>query len=751
MSTETAASPARAVLEGVPRVGFYQGGPRPPEDDPFPACLRAYLEYRHEDLGRGPGAGHAEVWHAVHVYAMGVSGAAFRMTWDPANWSMGATDLMASSADPLAGVRLAFEAAGYSCEIALKRDYAAAHGYAQEHDFSEQDLRDRIVESIRDRGRPVIAFGVVGPPECCLITGYDQGGDVLIGWSFFQDMPDFNAGLDTEPSGYFRKRGWFADTHGLILIGDSRARPDPRAVGRKALSAALERMRAPAAQGFLQGQAAFTRWADTLLNDALFPADDPPVLQERYGVHHGIAGTLAEARAWGAGFLHQLADDAPEAADELAAAAKCFDAEHDLVWAIWEFTSGDRSGHISSEQGARRLASPVTRGRVVPLIRLIRKEDAEAAQHLENALALLGKDEGGARHTPGRFGRAVLEGVPRIGYDVRLCPFLGALHAALQFRGDPRDYDYLMGVTGAAFRRLYNRDDGGNVDLMYLAPEPHRRAAEALNYELWLVPWDRDRLIQAVKDNIAKGRPVIEFGIIGPPEAGLITGYDQGGDVMIGWSYFQNDPAAAAGVAFEPSGAYRRPDWFARMDRGGPGGFLVLGDRNRWPGPSQRDILISALKWAIDLERTARRPGLPDHVAGLVAYEAWARGLEADADFPRDDPQAMGTRTMIHGDQCVMLEERRSAAGFLRQMAAVAPEAAGFLTAAADLCEQAAGEGGHVWPWGHDMAQSIPGLSDPAIRRELARHVRIAGQVEAKAVDELEKALAILETTGQGL
>ena len=32
------------------------------------------------------------------------------------------------------------------------------------------------------------------------------GGDVLIGWSFFQD-----ASTETEPSGYFRKRGWFED------------------------------------------------------------------------------------------------------------------------------------------------------------------------------------------------------------------------------------------------------------------------------------------------------------------------------------------------------------------------------------------------------------------------------------------------------------------------------------------------------------------------------------------------------------
>ena len=47
----------------------------------------------------------------------------------------------------------------------------------------------RIMDSI-NRGIPVLAFGVVGPSDCCIITGYDQGGDVLLGWSTYQDIPE---------------------------------------------------------------------------------------------------------------------------------------------------------------------------------------------------------------------------------------------------------------------------------------------------------------------------------------------------------------------------------------------------------------------------------------------------------------------------------------------------------------------------------------------------------------------------------
>ena len=52
--------------------------------------------------------------------------------------------------------------------------------------------------------------------------------------------------------------------------------------------------------------------------------------------------------------------------------------------------------------------------------------------------------------------RCVLEGVPKIGYGVHLCPFPGSLYAVMEYLGDPTEYDYLMGVTGAAFRRLWN-------------------------------------------------------------------------------------------------------------------------------------------------------------------------------------------------------------------------------------------------------------------------------------------------------
>lgn len=49
-----------------------------------------------------------------------------------------------------------------------------------------------------------------------------------------------------------------------------------------------------------------------------------------------------------------------------------------------------------------------------------------------------------------------------------------------------------------------------------------------------------------------------------------------------------------------------------------------------------------------------------------------------------------------------------------------------------------------IWPWGYEMSDAIPGLSDPKGRRELAKAVREAKAKESLAVAELEKALELL-------
>jgi hypothetical protein len=380
-SKMTGALAGRVVLEGVPRVGFYfevnsypewQG--RTPEDVQFPSCLRACLEYLGEDFGTKAIEARGSTWRLGlgYTYLMGTSGCAFRLSWKP-GWHPDNSAIENMSDDPEAPYRKAFESVGYGYEIVRREPGRENEGL----------FRQRIVESISEMQRPVLAHGVVGPPEDCIVLGYDEGGDVLIGWSFFQNMPPFNAGVEFEPSGHFRKRDWCEDTRSLMLIGAKQPQPSRAEVYRESLAWALEVVRTPSTSGDRHnGLAAYVAWADELGRDRGFTSRDMEVLRRRFMVHHDAVSTVAEGRWYGAQFLRLAAEAVPGAAGDLEGAAACYEAEHHLMWKVWNLTGGPGW----SDPQVHRLTDREVRREIIPLIHKSRDRDAEASDHIEKAL-----------------------------------------------------------------------------------------------------------------------------------------------------------------------------------------------------------------------------------------------------------------------------------------------------------------------------------------------------------------------------
>lgn len=326
--------------------------------------------------------------------------------------------------------------------------------------------------------------------------------------------------------------------------------------------------------------------------------------------------------------------------------------------------------------------------------------------------------------------KIILEGIQPISYQTgQLTPFAGSLVSCMKYLGTPVDYNYLLGITGAPFRRQWQRDDGGNIDLMHFYPEPVRRAFEALAYDYQIPP--KDGMMQAVVASIGRKHPVLAFGIVGPPECGIIAGYGEHGKVVYGYSYFQQAP-----------GMYEEANWLDKAHR-----MIIIGDKRPGPMPSQRKIFRASLEWAIQLER------LPEwnkngHVNGLAAYTAWADALEVDADYPKDDVKTMDTRVMVHGDQCTMQMERQQGAAYLRSMRQYAPEAADELTAAADLYDKTALLAHKAWPWEPVYSRAVGiALADSATRHTIAGYIREAQTLETQAVEYLEKALQKIDAT----
>ncbi|UCD52480.1 MAG: RNA polymerase sigma factor, partial [Phycisphaerales bacterium] len=172
---------ATRVIEGVPRVGFFRGGDACPETFTFPSCLAACLRYTGDDFGIQEIEAHDTKWllNNTYVFLMGTSGEAFRLFWKP-HWHLDNTGILSFSNDSMRFITQAFESIGFGYDL-LHKDQGEA---------DESRYLQRIIDTVYTQGRLALAFGVIGPPECAIITGCDRNADVLFGWSFFQDRPE---------------------------------------------------------------------------------------------------------------------------------------------------------------------------------------------------------------------------------------------------------------------------------------------------------------------------------------------------------------------------------------------------------------------------------------------------------------------------------------------------------------------------------------------------------------------------------
>ena len=371
MPTANTAYPSRVVLDDVPSVGFYpymqkRDPDRGPEDVPLASTLRACVQY----LTRGERAGDRGPERSYACF-MGTTGAAFRLSWRE-GWHGDNSAAWLASNDILAVFRRGFAAAGYNVDIVC----GAEDG--------KDSFHDRVVEAIAEHGRPVIAHGVVGPPEEAIIAGYDEDGDVVIGWSHFQDHEPYASDGEFEPNGMYRKPDWIPDTWDLMLFGEPTERPPAARIYRDALEWALEIMRTPITYGDRHnGIAAFDAWANQLLRDEDFDTDDMAVLEHQFSAHDDSVLVVAEGRWYGSQFLEAAAEALPGAAEEIGRAATACVAQHDLMWKVW----GCLGGNGRSEAHVRRLADTDARREIVALLTQARQDDERIAADIEAALA----------------------------------------------------------------------------------------------------------------------------------------------------------------------------------------------------------------------------------------------------------------------------------------------------------------------------------------------------------------------------
>jgi hypothetical protein len=348
-----------------------------------------------------------------------------------------------------------------------------------------------------------------------------------------------------------------------------------------------------------------------------------------------------------------------------------------------------------------------------------------------------------AGHEAAASAAKVLANVPRLSWKNGECTFAGSVVACMQFLGHPVSYDYVMGVSGGAFKLLWHRKwCPSNNSMGVLGWEVIRRTFRALGYGYEITVKQEgkdceDEFRRKIVGSIDAGRPVIAWGIVGPPDEGVVAGYQRGGEVLVGRSYFGNGHA----------GYYQKSDWCKDCH-----GLILIGDRTEVP--AKEKVLGHALEWALQLAFTPVSEELPTadpgRITGLAAYDAWASALQQDANFPANDLQTLTSRCLVNRNVTLsgLRDARRAAAAFVRNQArdeaAYAPclvEAAEAYDEEVRILDYAMSEA----PSTFDSESRQLRMADPDLRGRMAEALRAAKVKDRVAVQALELALAELK------
>jgi hypothetical protein len=269
--------------------------------------------------------------------------------------------------------RRSLEAVGRGGDVVVRDDSGQAPGA-----LTMPALKARVARSL-SHGLPVIIEGLPEDGAVSLITGYEQRGDVLCGWSTNWGGPS----ILFEPAQERRFESWFAPATAVVLVG-AKIDSNPIAADRRMLQQAVAILNRQEFAGHLAGRAAYEAWA-VALDDGVSVSDAAKASAAYDPWIDPNIWDLAERRHYARVVLDMRAGQWPDqAASEARLAAAEFAAIHDLMWEI------NRTGGASSP-GSKlpKIGDSTVRRQIGVLIRRAADHDAAASVHLAKALEIL--------------------------------------------------------------------------------------------------------------------------------------------------------------------------------------------------------------------------------------------------------------------------------------------------------------------------------------------------------------------------
>jgi hypothetical protein len=199
----------------------------------------------------------------------------------------------------------------------------------------------------------------------------------------------------------------------------------------------------------------------------------------------------------------------------------------------------------------------------------------------------------------------LIPNVPTLKWTDGMCMFIGSLNLCLNYLGEKVTYQYLMGVSGAAFATRFHRDWSPSSTDAAMNDDHPKAALQAVGYSYtWATTGDP----RVVMGSIDRGVPVICSDLAGKNDWGVIVGHQRMGEIWLGRTYYDR------------SSAYFRTEKL-------PWSALILGQKGTAP-PMAKNARDS-IKLAVEFARGERKLKDPKYAVGFDAYGAWIEALQS--------------------------------------------------------------------------------------------------------------------------
>jgi hypothetical protein len=258
-------------------------------------------------------------------------------------------------------------------------------------------IRRYVTEYLATRHRPLVCFLYSpGIPivDAALLTGFESGGEVILGRSPYQDAP---RGEPVEP-GHFSLADWERQVVAVVGLGEEVPFTPERHPCYTAIENALRYSESSTRDNKYYGLSAYDAWECALLDEECIAGADDHVVSRRLLYHSSVAGNIACQKAFTA--FPDYWDAVPSMGvisgllQRVVAGPQII---HGLMWDVWQVVGGYWRG---AKQGdaeyrvrwdnageVRRFRDRAVRERAVEVIRRARRTDEQAIVELRQAKA----------------------------------------------------------------------------------------------------------------------------------------------------------------------------------------------------------------------------------------------------------------------------------------------------------------------------------------------------------------------------